>query len=726
MRKLAIGILSLGAAVSAMAGEGMWMPQQIPQLAAEMRKAGLKIDPSRFADLTGDPMGAVVSLGGCSASFVSKDGLVVTNHHCGFGALQFNSTPQRDLINNGFLARTREEELPAGPGSRVFVTTKIEDVTAKVSGGLSDQLSGLDREKSIDRNTKQLVEECEKPGGVRCRVASFFEGAQYLRTTQMEIRDVRMVYAPALGVGNFGGEADNWMWPRHTGDWSYMRAYVGKDGKPADYSKDNVPYHPAHILKVASEGMNPGDFVLVAGYPGRTFRYRTAGEVSNMQSYSYPTTIKYATDLNNILREMGKNNRAVEIANANRIKGNDNTLKNYQGTLTGFNKFTIVAQRQKREAALAAYIASHPEASRYSTVMSQMSALQQRNLATQQRDTVMAWVFRSSPMLSQASALYRLSLERPKADIERESGYQQRDFPRITEGVVRAQKSLEAQSDRAGLKYFLNEASKLPADQRIKALDDAVNAASGIDPFLDKLYASTKVGDLDARKAMQNEATAQLLARHDSMIDFAAALSPLQLENERREKEIGGEMSRVRPMYMDALKATNGGRLYPDANGTLRITFGNVAGYVPRDGVMYVPQTTISGITQKNTGSGEFDAPKAELEAIKANRTAGYVDRQLGEVPVNFLSTVDTTGGNSGSPTLNAKGELCGLLFDGTYESLGSDFVVEPSITRSIHVDAVYMLWMMDAVDGAHNLLKEMNVPVRFPNTPALGMSGGR
>ena len=726
MRKLAIGILSLVAATSALADEGMWMPQQIPQLAAELRKAGLKIDPSRFADLTGDPMGAVVSLGGCSASFVSTDGLVVTNHHCGFGALQFNSTPQRDLINNGFLARTREEELPAGPGSRIFVTTKIEDVTGRVSGGLSDKLSGLEREKALDRNTKQLVEECEKVGGVRCRVASFFEGSQYLRTTQMEIRDVRMVYAPALGVGDFGGEADNWMWPRHTGDWSYLRAYVSKDGKPADYSKDNVPYHPAHILKVSPEGMNPGDFVLVAGYPGRTFRYRTAGEVGNMQSYTYPTTIKYATDLNNILREMGKNNRAVEIANANRIKGNDNVLKNYQGTLTGFNKFTIVSQRQKREAALAAYIASHPDAAKYSTVMSQMAALQTRALVTQQRDTVLAWVLRSSPLLAQAQTLYRLSLERPKADLEREAGFQQRDWPRITEGLVRGQKSIEPQSDRAGLKYFLNEASKLPQDHRITALDDQVNAAGGIDAFLDKLYSNTKVADLDARKAMQNETTAQLQARHDSMIDLAAALTPMMLANEQREKEIGGEMSRVRPMYMAALKASSGGRLYPDANGTLRITFGNVAGYVPRDGVMYVPQTTISGIVQKNTGSGEFDAPKAELEAIKANRTAGYVDRQLGEVPVNFLSTVDTTGGNSGSPTLNAKGELCGLLFDGTYESLGSDFVVDPTITRSIHVDAVYMLWMMDAVDGAHNLLKEMNLPVHFPNVPALGMSSGK
>lgn len=713
LKKL-IPLVLLCLATPLMADEGMWMPQQVPQLAAELQKLGIKIDPNSLADLTGQPMGAVVSLGGCSASFVSPDGLVVTNHHCGFGALQFNSTPQHDYITNGFLAKTREEELPSGPGSRMFVTTKIEDVTDRVTGKLDVKLSNVDRSMAIEKNAKQLVEECEKPGGVRCRVASFFEGVQYLRTTQLEIRDVRMVYAPALGIGDFGGETDNWMWPRHTGDWSYLRAYVGKDGKPADFSKDNVPYHPAHILKVSSEGVNPGDLVMVAGYPGRTFRYRTAAEVKSMQEYSYPTTIRYATDLNNILRELGKKDKKVDIANANRVKGNDNVLKNYTGTLTGFEKFHIVAQRQKREADLAAWISSHPEAKPYATAVDQMNALQQQQMATRERDTVLNWVLRSSPMLSQSNTIYRLSLERPKADIDREAGFQERDWPRIAEGVTRAQKSLEANSDRAGFRYFLNEAGKLPANQRIASLDDAVTKGGGVEGFLDHLYAGTKVGDLNERKAMQGESTAQLAARHDAMIDFAAALSPLQLANEKQDREIGGAMSRVRPQYMSALRAMTGGKLYPDANSTLRVTFGTVRGYTPRDGVTYVPQTTLNGIVQKNTGEGEFDAPKAELAAIAAKRFNGYIAPKLGEVPVNFLSDVDTTGGNSGSPTLNARGELCGLLFDGTYESLGSDFVVDPDITRSIHVDSVYMLWVMDAVDGAQNLLQEMGVPAHY------------
>jgi len=708
MRKAILALFFLSTA--AFADEGMWMPQQIPQLAADLQKSGIQIDPNRLADLTGDPMGPVISLGGCTASFVSPDGLIVTNHHCGFGALQFNATPQRDIITNGFLAKTREEELPNGPGARVFVTTKIEDVTDRVTARLSAKLSDLDRTKAIDRNVKQLTADCEQPGGVRCRVASFFEGAQYLRTTQMEIRDVRLVYAPALGIGNFGGETDNWMWPRHTGDWSFMRAYVGKDGRPADYSKDNVPYHPAHWLKVSTEGVNPGDAVLVAGYPGRTYRYRTAAEVRTMQEFAYPTAVRYATDLNRILREQGKSSRAVQITNASRIKGNDNLLKNRFGTLSGFTNFSILQQRQKRESDLASWIAASPDRAKYANAVAQMNALDARRESAKERDTVYEWLYRASPMLAQADKFYRLSVEKTKADIDREADYQQRDWPRIAEASVRAQKTIEAASDRAGLRYFLVESQKLPADQRITAIDQQIQKAGSIDALLDQVYGSTKIADAAARTAMQNETTGQLMARHDSMIDFAAALRPLGSEIENRDKEIAGAMSRVRPAYYQALQAMTGRPMAPDANGTLRVTFGRITGYEPRDAVEYAPQTSVAGVLQKNTGSGEFDAPKTELDAIRAKRFGPYADPQLGEVAVDFLSTVDTTGGNSGSPTLNAKGEIVGLLFDGTYESLGSDFLIDPRIMRSIHVDTTYMLWVMDAVDQADNLLREMGI----------------
>ncbi|MFP5245185.1 MAG: S46 family peptidase, partial [Thermoanaerobaculia bacterium] len=285
MKKLATLALFFAAATLS-AAEGMWMPQQMPQIAAELQKSGIQLDAKRLADLTGDPLGAVISLGGCTASFISPDGLVVTNHHCAFGSIQHNSSADRDLITSGFLAKTREEELPAAPGTKVWVTTSIEDVTARVMAGLAPKVADADRARHIDRREKELVSECEKAGGVRCRVSSFFEGSQYLRLTQAEISDVRLVYAPARMIGEFGGDIDNFEWPRHTGDFAFYRAYV--DGKP---------YQPKHWLKLAKTGVNEGDAVLVAGYPGRTFRYKTADEVRNYKEFVYPTSIRYFSEV---------------------------------------------------------------------------------------------------------------------------------------------------------------------------------------------------------------------------------------------------------------------------------------------------------------------------------------------------------------------------------------------------------------------------------------------
>ncbi|HUP48139.1 MAG TPA: S46 family peptidase [Thermoanaerobaculia bacterium] len=720
MKKTITFLLALVLAPVGHAAEGMWMPQQIPQLSEELRSMGLQIDPNRFADLTGDPMGAVISLGGCTASFVSPEGLVVTNHHCAFGSIQHNSSAERDLIKNGFLAASRAEELPAAPGSRVFVTTNIEDVTHRVTGNLSSRLGDADRARAMERRERQLVDECERPGGVRCRVASFFEGSQYLRTTQMEIRDVRLVYAPGEGIGNYGGETDNWMWPRHTGDFAFYRAYVGPDGRPADFSRENVPYRPAHWLKVAQQGVKPGELVMVAGYPGRTFRYRTAQEVATAREFTIPTTIRYASDLSAILHEAGKGNRETQIRNASRINGFENLLKNYHGTIANMNRGTISEHRAEREAALAAWIGAQPDRTRrYGDVVSRLDALSQELASTRERDLVLTYLYRSSPMLAQAQRVYRWSVEKPKKDLDRAGGFRDRDVPPMLQASARAQRSFDAPSDRAGLRYMLLEAARLPAGQRISAIDQALAAtgATGteaqVEALLDRLYASTKIGDAEERKAMYAETRAQLDARRDSLLSFAAALLPQSLAGEERGKRVAGAMSRVRPLYLQALREMSGGRLYPDANSTLRISFGRVEGYEPRDAVRYEPQTTLSGVLAKHTGEGEFDAPAALLEAARSGRTEGYRAAHLEDVPVNFLSTLDTTGGNSGSPVLNARGELTGLLFDGNFEALGSDYLVDPDITRSISVDAMYMLWVMDAVDRAHNVMREMGIEPR-------------
>ena len=724
MKRLVLLLLVVGTAlgvVALRADEGMWMPQQIPQLAAKLTSMGFKGDPKAFADLTGQPMGAVVSLGGCTASFVSPDGLIVTNHHCVTGALQFNSTPQRDLLTNGFLAKTRDEELSSGPGSHVFVTTRVTEVTAAITGNLGANLTDRQRYEAIDRRVKERIAACEKPG-VRCTVPSFFEGLKYFEIEQLEIADVRLVYAPAEGIGVFGGETDNWRWPRHTGDWGFLRAYVGKDGRPAPYSKDNVPYKPKHWLPVAPEGVKNDDLVFVVGYPGRTQRHQTYGEVKATVEWAMPRSIRLAEEQLAILDRLSKD-KALAIKVAGRVQGLNNGLTNTKGVLEGMVKGGSLQRKQAQEKELADWIAADPaRKQKYGDVLPALQALQESALATRERSATLGLLSSASSYLNAAQTLYRLSLQRAKPDLDRDPGFQERDWVRIREGQERLQRTIDPTVDRALFSWALGKAAALPASQRIEPLDKLVGLRAGmseaeaqqaIGQYRDRLYAGTKLADASFRTGLLDKTAAQVTGTDDPFIALATALEPLNESARDASKNLSGAYAKLRPRYMEALLARAGGLVAPDANSTLRVTFGQVKGVEAKDGLFYEPFTTLAGIVEKNTGDGDFNAPKSQLDAIAALRkgkTTPYLVPGLKDVPVNFLSTVDTTGGNSGSPTLNAKGELVGLLFDGTYESVASDYLFEPVKTRSIHVDSRYMLWTMTEVDGATHLVKEMGI----------------
>ena len=692
---------------------GMWMPQQIPELAAKLKAMGFQGDPKTFADLTGQPMGAIVSLGGCTASFVSPDGLIVTNHHCVVGGLQFNSTPARNLLKDGYLAKTREEELPNGPGSRVFVTTSVTDVTSSITGDIDAKAADRQRYDLIERRIKERIAACEK-SGQRCNVASFFDGLKYFEIAQMEIRDVRLVYAPAEGIGVFGGETDNWRWPRHTGDWSFLRAYVGKDGKPATYSKDNVPFHPKHFLKVSKDGIKPGDLVFVAGYPGRTQRHQTYAQVKEVTEWTMPRSIRLAQEQLAILDQLTKQDKALAIKVAGRVQGLNNGLTNQKGMLEGLVKGGSLAKKQAEEKALEAWIAADPaRQKKYGDVLPALRALQAESDKTRERNAALVTLASASSYLSAAESIYRLSTQRPKPDIEREAGFQARDWPRLRESQDRLQRTMDATVDKAMLHWALGMVAALPAEQRIPAIDQAAGLKPGmskadadhvIDVFLNGLFEGTHLADRDFRLGLLEKSTADLVATKDTFLQLAAAMEPLAEANREAGKARSGAQARLAPRYMEALLAKAGGLVAPDANSTLRVTYGQVKGVDAKDGLFYKPQTTLAGIVQKNTGEGDFDAPTVQLDAIQR--------LHAGNVPVNFLSTVDTTGGNSGSPTLNGKGELVGLLFDGTYESVASNYVFDPVTTRSIHVDSRYMLWNMAEVDGAINLLREMGITI--------------
>lgn len=703
----------------AQADEGMWMPQQLPQVAKQLKTAGLKLDPATLTKLTEFPMGAIVSLGSCSASFVSPRGLVATNHHCVYNSVAVNSTPQRDLLANGFLARTFAEELPAVPGSRIYVTKEVTNVSDKVITPDVAKLSGKARVDAMEKNMKNMIAECEKDAGHRCTVPAYYGGLEFYLIKQLEIRDVRLVHAPPSGVGKFGGDTDNWMWPRHTGDYGFYRGYVSRDGKAADYAKDNVPYVPKHYLKIAKEGVKEGDFIMALGYPGRTNRHRLPSEVAFTFDWNYPAFVKASAETLAIIERETKNDPDARLKYAGRVANVNNYYKNRKGMLASYENSDILARKTKEHAELKAWINSNAARKKeFAADIEQVERLVAQRDAETKRDF---YLESSSPrLLRSAREMYRLANESMKPDVDRKTGYQERDLPRIKADVAAIDRTYAEHVDKALVLNSLVKYAAQPKDQRSANFDAAMGIRDGmteaeLKALLDKMYAGSQLSDKAVRTAWLGKKPEDFKASNDSFIKAAVAMYEQGLKGEAAEEELAGKIQQAYASYMKAKIAymTSKGRaVYPDANSTLRVTFGNVAGRAHgADGTgAWTAFTTVKGLVAKATGEGEFNAPVAQLAAIKAKDFGNYVDPKLKTVPVNYLATLDITGGNSGSAALNSKGEFIGLAFDGTLDSIISDWDYNKDNTRDIQVDVRYMLWNMKHVDKADNLLKEMNV----------------
>ena len=705
------------------AGEGMWLPDQLPKIGGDLKAAGLETPPETFADLTGHPMGAIVSLGGCSASFVSPEGLVATNHHCAYGTIQFNSTKENNLLKGGFLAGSRGEELAAAPGSRVYVTVAVDDVTARILEEVPTDADGAARFAAVEEAEKKLIAKCEEARGHRCKVASFHGGSVYRLYDRLEIRDVRLVYAPSSSIGKYGGDEDNWMWPRHTGDFSLYRAYVGADGEPADPSPDNVPFRPKHWLRIATEGVDAGDFVMVVGYPGKTNRYRLASEVEEAIEWTYPQRVASRTESLEVIERETSGRPEAALAYSAWISYINNSLKNAQGMVAGFAYSESVDRKRALEAELADWIAMDPERqARWGDVVDGVEEILVEQRAHRARDQELSSID-FNQMLSAANKAYRLAREREKPDAERKLGYQERDMRRIRGRMARMARSFDPRVDMALLQHHLERYAALPEAERLPVLDHWFGLDGTADPSkaiavtLHGMYAGTDLTDSEERMALLDADRSSLEASNDPFVQLAIAMYDTYLTIEAEEEALDGRLLDARPRFMEALLAfqeARGVEIYPDANGTLRVTFGNVRGYEPRDAVVYLPFTTAEGLAAKATGEEPFDAPAPLLEAIAAADFGPHIPAAFDSLPVNFLSTVDTTGGNSGSATIDDQGRLVGLLFDGNWESMISDWDFLPEVTRSIHVDVRYMLWVMDRIDHAHHLLQELGVVPAF------------
>ena len=728
--RIALAVALALTSYASVADEGQWQPYQMPSIADKLKQSGISIPAKQLADLSQYPMNAVVGLGYCTASFVSPKGLVVTNHHCAFRAIQYNSSEAHDYMNEGFLARSMDAEPSAGPNERLYVTEAVTNVTQAVTDALPE--AALARYQAIEDRSKALVKQCESSDNYRCSVRSFHDGLEYYLIKQLIIRDVRLVYAPAESIGAFGGDIDNYEFPRHSGDFSFLRAYVGKDGKPAAYSEENVPYQPKSFLKINGDGVKAGDGVFVAGYPGRTSRYKLPSELQFASEWQYPQQAKRYQAQIDTITAMGNADKAIEIRYAGTMASMANRMKKLNGLLDGFHKTDILGIRQQQQQAFLGWLKQQNN----DAALSQIDALEE--LLSQQQHAYQQEFFfdnvTSSTLLSTAIRLYRLAKEQQKLDAERAPGYQQRDLNMFTSRLKRIDSSFAPSVDKQ--LWLMDLQAYTQQNARIAAFDQwlAAQSTTELPALVDSLYQQTELTDPAKRLAWMEKTPDAFEQSNDPFIQLAVKLYDTNMQLEKAHKALAGELSIARPAYMAAIIAYNkaqGKPVYPDANGTLRISYGKVDGYQSRDAVYKQPFTRVEGILEKNTGVAPYNSPQKLLDAIKERRFGDHLVKsvypdnrswlcrlfscdaepeQFNSVPVDFLSSVDTTGGNSGSPVFNGKGELVGLNFDSTYEAITKDWFFNTSITRAVHVDIRYILWMMDKVDHADNLKQELTI----------------
>ena len=718
MRAKFFCLFLLTAALSLPAAEGMFPVDGVTAaVAADMKAMGCRFDP---ADLwrPGEKClaMAVVNLG-ATGSFVSADGLIITNHHVAFGAVQSLSSPEHNYIRDGFLAAGREQEVPA-PGYSVRVMTGFHNVTPRFRAALRPGLAPAKRHLLVEKISKELVAEGERTPGNECAVVPFYGGLEFYLATYFKIRDMRVVYVPARSVGEYGGEVDNWMWPRHTGDFSFLRAYVGRDGRPADYSRDNVPFRPLHHFPIAGTPLRAGDFTMILGYPGTTKRWHTAAEVANEVQAGYPQRIALLERYIELLEKASQADDGVRIKNAGVLKGLYNSIKNNRGLLAGLERDSVLRQRLQAEQELAGWINAAPERKkRFGRLLTDIE-----RLAAEERDiaalgTISGWLTRGCRLLDWALTLNKWGREKSRKDLDREPGYLDRDMANRKARLPISQRNLDLASDKAVLAFFLDQL--LAADRQgiFKKLGQEIERIPGRDrgekiaAFIDALYRGTRLGELEFKQEMFAADARAMAATGDPFLALAARIQPAFDALNRRRSAIAGGWLELKPLYVEAMRQARPQALpYPDANRTLRFSYGRVEGYAPRDAVRYAPFTTLAGVLAKNSGEAPFNLSPGFVAAARGQGRLRHADPGLGDVPVNFLTSNDSTGGNSGSPVLNADGELVGVLFDGNYESLGSDFLYQPAVTRSIHVDMRYVRYVADQVDRAGAVLRELGL----------------
>lgn len=697
----------LGLALAA--DDGMWMPHQMKDL--DLQAQGLRMNPADLYKTDGSGlMSAVVHLGGGTGEFVSPKGLILTNHHVAFGAIQRASDKEHDYITNGFLARNPEEEIPAA-GYIADVLLHYEDITSQITRQIPKNQKPLDRHKRLEAVKNAIIRKAESKGqDLHCTISSMYSGNRYYLYTFKRLKDVRLVYAPPQSIGNFGGEVDNWMWPRHTCDFSYLRAYVSPDNIGREYHKENVPYQPKSFMTLSLKGVKKGDFSFIMGYPGRTYRNYTAAqfnaEVENLQK-----RLDQFREVIAFFEEAGKNDRAIQIKYASLVKGLHNGLKNYTGKLEGFRNRGIAERKQKEEQRFVAGIADDKERRLAQSSLEKIAAFIERNRRHGDQYELINSLKSprsGSALLGQACTLYKVALERQKPDAKREAGYQERDLSRLKQRIQLAERGYDFNTDKAFLKFILARYLDQTGLILPPSLKEAMgNGQEAVNQLVDQAYASTGLGNPEKRLALLDQSPEQLKNSADPLLLLASEIVTLGEQFDRQGDAMAQELSDLRREYL-AIALRHNQRMAPDANSTIRFTSGIVDGYSPRDAVCYQPKTSLAGVMEKKQDEFPFAVPQKLEELWKQKDFGRYMDSELQDISTCFLNTTNVTGGNSGSPTLNADGEQTGIIFDMTYESVTGDYYIIPELQRTISVDIRYVLFITDKFSGAGYLLDEM------------------
>lgn len=691
--------------------EGMFTPDQIGKL--PLASKGLRIKPSELYNPNGvDIADAIVRVnigeagGFGTGEFVSGNGLILTNHHVGFDALVSASTPEKDYAKDGYKADSTANELPA-EGYSLLLTSRVEDVTAKIRRG-TEALSGDELKKAIEKNINDLqVAEQKKvaASGANVRIQSLNSGYFYYLYETTTIRDVRVVYAPPKSIGFFGGDPDNFEWSRHTGDFTFLRAYVAPDGKSAAYSAANVPFKPKKFLTVSLNGIKENDFVMVMGYPGGTTRYRESQSVEYSQNVNFPFIVELYKAWSEGLVKAGETDEAKRIKLQSEIFSFNNTVKAFEGGIVAMKRSDIVSQKQAEETKFAAWIASGNAArqARYGTVLADLQRVSEEFYRTGARDRVLRTFPNpgSTPVFKEVyDAILAVQDGKPipaNKAAELETVYKNR------EPIV----------EREVLKFFFKAAAELPADQTYQPIENLFNRFQGRERRLAEETVAESIAEKDFDTpqkivALYGMSANDLQKKYPNIVSLVTAMAQERAAITARTAKFNAEIDNLRLLYQQGMAEMEKSSPYPDANATLRFTYGYVRGYNPREAVVYKPFTTLKGVIEKDSGVEPFDVPQKLKDLQQARDFGRYGAGDT--VPANFLATTDIIGGNSGSPIMNAFGEQVGIVFDGNYEGLGNDIFYDENYGRTIAVDIRFVLFVTEKFGGAGWILNEMNI----------------